>query len=74
MDNSGHRRNAAELRLRKSGPRQRALAAGVTTYEGKPHSRCGGTKRWAANGGCVRCVNALARAFHQFPNLSETKK
>lgn len=57
--------------MSKLSPRQRALAAGATMYEGKPHWRCGGTKRYAANGGCVRCINALSRAFHQFPNLSE---
>jgi len=56
--------------MRKLGLRQRAIGVGSTTYEGKPHWRCGGTKRYTANGGCVRCVNALARAFHQFPNLS----
>jgi hypothetical protein len=36
-------------------PRQAAIAAGDTRYEGRPCNRCGGTERRTINGGCVVC-------------------
>jgi hypothetical protein len=36
-------------------PRQVAIAAGKTRYQGRPCSRCGGTERRTTNGGCVAC-------------------
>lgn len=36
-------------------PRQAAIAAGETRYQGRPCNRCGGTERRTINGGCVMC-------------------
>jgi hypothetical protein len=36
-------------------PRQVAIAAGETRYQGRPCRRCGGTERRTINGGCVAC-------------------
>ena len=36
-------------------PRQAAVAAGQTRYQGRPCNRCGGTERRTINGGCVVC-------------------
>jgi hypothetical protein len=61
-------------------PRQAAIAAGETRYQGRPCSRCGGTERRTTSGGCVACrrVKNLApkqidrkRARNRSANMTE---
>jgi len=46
---------------RPSNPdRQNAIAFGLKTYNGSPHSKCGTTERYLG-GGCVYCARTIAK-------------
>lgn len=40
--------------------RQNAVALGLKTYTGTPHSKCGTTERYTKGGGCVHCARLIA--------------
>lgn len=42
--------------------RQNAIALGLRTYMGAPHSKCGTTERYVSGGGCVYCARETATA------------
>ncbi len=46
------------------GLRQQAKKQGLTRYHGQGCLRCGGTERYASNGGCVECKRLNERLKH----------